>query len=79
MPTKNPIGTITIKNIRMQVKNEAKGEVILFFTLIKFLTGLKMPVKTAARIIIDIKGHISHASIAVERIKRTRKTPKMIF
>jgi len=63
----------------MQVKSEAKGGFILSFTLIKLKTGVKMPVKTAARIIIDIKGHISHTSIAIERIKRTRKKPKMIF
>ena len=79
MPTKNPMGTSTIQNIKMQVKNEAKGGVILFFTLIKLKTGLKMPVITEARIIIDINGHISHASIAIERIKRDRKNQKMIF
>lgn len=73
------MGTSTIQNIKMQVKNEAKGGVILFFTLIKLKTGLKMPVITEARIIIDINGHISHASIAIERIKRDRKNQKMIF
>ncbi|MEA3428408.1 MAG: hypothetical protein U9Q84_04160 [Thermodesulfobacteriota bacterium] len=63
----------------MHVKNEAKKGGILFFTFIKLKTGLKMPVITKARIIIDINGHISHASIVIESIKRARKNQKMIF
>jgi len=73
------MGTSTTKNIRRQVKNEAKGGFILSFTFIKLKTGLKMPVITEARIIIDINGHISHVNIAIERIKRVRKNQKMIF
>jgi hypothetical protein len=79
MPTKNTIGTNTTKNIRVQVKKDAKGLFILSFIFIKLKTGRKRPENTNARIIMDINGHISHVFITVEIIKSVKKNQKIIF
>ena len=63
-------------NIIVQVKREAAETLILFLNELK--TGLNMPVTTVARIIIEIKGHISQPSMMNETINRAKKNLKIM-
>jgi hypothetical protein len=77
MPTKKIVGIKRIKNTKKQVKSDAKRELIFRFK--KLYTGLKMPVTTAARIITDIKGHISQPNKKAEIIKRAKKNHNIML
>ncbi len=63
-------------NIIIQVKREATEVLILFLNELKI--GLNMPVTTDARIIIEIKGHISQPSRMKETINSAKKNLKIM-
>jgi len=76
MPTKSTMGMkITIKTIQ-QVKKDAQDALIFLFK--KAYIGLKMPVKTAARIIMEMKGHRSRPSKKMDIRKSAKKNHRIL-
>lgn len=77
MPTKKTIGINRIKKIRTHVISDAIGALTFLFKKVK--NGLKTPVMTAARIIIEKKGWKIQPNKKIEMKKRTKKNHKIIL
>jgi hypothetical protein len=77
MPTKKTIGINRIKKIRTHVISDAIGALTFPFKKVK--NGLKTPVTTAARIIIEKKGRKIQPNKKIEMKKRTKKNHRIIL